>query len=177
MDLGFFCYTHFPKYTERPDNNLKLRPAPFSQRHVDAYRAREADGKGTLAPEELEDLDITGNLALEATQEIELSEDDLWDEIFREYDDPTRPVTVDTFVDFGSSSSLSATGVLQLFTRPLRAPCFADELFCALCDPLLGIQHPARNLAPTVGCWHTPSSFDPTADKLVVVSQSPRPSR
>ena len=27
MDLGFFCYTHFPKYTERPDNNLKLRPA------------------------------------------------------------------------------------------------------------------------------------------------------
>ena len=153
--------------------DLKLRPAPFSQRHVDAYRAREADGKGTLAPEELEDLDITGNLALEATQEIELSEDDLWDEIFREYDDPTRPVTVDTFVDFGSSSSLSATGVLQLFIRPLRAPCFADQLFCALCDPLLGIQHPARNLAPTVG-WHTPSSFDPTADKLAVAFAEPK---
>jgi hypothetical protein len=89
--------------------DLKLRPAPFSQRHVDAYRAREASGRGRLAPEALEELDITGNLALEATQEIDLSEDDLWDEIFREFDDPSRPVTVDTFVDFGSCTSLKVT--------------------------------------------------------------------
>ncbi len=89
--------------------DLKLRPAPFSQRHVDAYRAREASGHGRLAPDELEELDITDNLALEATQEIDLSEDDLWDEIFREFDDPSRPVTVDTYVDFGSCSSMRAT--------------------------------------------------------------------
>ena len=34
--------------------DLKLRPAPFSQRHIDAYRAREASGRGCLAPEALE---------------------------------------------------------------------------------------------------------------------------
>ena len=89
--------------------DLKLRPAPFSQRHIDAYRAREASGRGCLAPEALEELDITDNLALEATQEVELSEDDLWDEIFRQYDDPSRPVTVDTYVDFGSCSIRRST--------------------------------------------------------------------
>ena len=89
--------------------DLKLRPAPFSQRHVDAYRAREASGRGRLNPEELEDLEITGNLALEATQELDLSEDELWDEIFREYDDTSRPITVDTYVDFGSSTSYRPT--------------------------------------------------------------------
>ena len=83
-----------------------LRPCVFCP---GTRRAREASGRGRLAPEALEELDITGNLALEATQEIDLSEDDLWDEIFREFDDPSRPVTVDTFVDFGSCTSLKVT--------------------------------------------------------------------
>jgi hypothetical protein len=85
--------------------DTKIRPAPFSQRHIDAYRAREAAGDGCVAPDKLEEMDYAHNLALEATQDIDLSEDDLWSEIFREYDDTSRPVCVkETFVDFGSCS-------------------------------------------------------------------------
>lgn len=81
----------------------KRRPAPFSQRHIDAYREREAEGHGLLSPDELEEQQLQSTTVFDATRDIQLSEDDLWKEIFLECDDKSRPVRVTgTTVDFGS---------------------------------------------------------------------------
>jgi hypothetical protein len=83
----------------------KRRPAPFSQRHIDAYRDREAEGQGLYSPDELQEMQLQSTAVFDATREIQLSEEELWNEIFLEYNDPSRPVRVEEIsVDFGSCS-------------------------------------------------------------------------
>ena len=85
------------------------RPMPFKQRHVDAFRARDAAGEGKASPERTVQLTQSGAVSTWLAADDEMTGSKMYAEIFRPSTDPSRTVFMsESVVNFGMTERVGS---------------------------------------------------------------------